>query len=266
MSLRTDLLKGLQNYAIFIPQLTRPVLRVLIQGKQCKVNWMQNSIKKTPNIYISMLVVSTISFGALHWESCLRSRSIRSRTNQIITDWLWDTGKFPWTILSDTANHAIVSTHTEGQCSRRRSAWMLEANEFHWRMHRWLHQSPAQLPRFANTKLLRSEKYAFTTETLAMVYKHFLDWKVKEKNQMIFMKNLCTNISLIILFQHCHIYCMCSGVERIAQPIIVFHILMQNGEYKTFEIPIALFHRLRYTIACLLREFQMIESRQRSRR
>lgn len=57
-----------------------------------------------------------------------------------------------------------------------------------------------------------------------------------------------------------------SAVERIAQPIIVFHIMMQNGEYKTFEIPIALFHRLRYTIACLLREFQMIESRQKSRR
>lgn len=36
MSLRTDLLKGLQNYAIFIPQLTRPVLRVLIQGKNNK--------------------------------------------------------------------------------------------------------------------------------------------------------------------------------------------------------------------------------------
>lgn len=32
MSLRTDLLKGLQNYAVFVPQLTRPVLRVLIQG------------------------------------------------------------------------------------------------------------------------------------------------------------------------------------------------------------------------------------------
>lgn len=32
MSVRTDLLKGLTNYAIFVPQLTRPVLRVLIQG------------------------------------------------------------------------------------------------------------------------------------------------------------------------------------------------------------------------------------------
>lgn len=67
------------------------------------------------------------------------------------------------------------------------------------------------------------------------------------------------------------IKCVClfhlsSGVERISQPIIVLHIMTQNGEYKTFEVPIAMFHRLRYSIAYLLREFQMIESRQKSRR
>lgn len=57
-----------------------------------------------------------------------------------------------------------------------------------------------------------------------------------------------------------------SNVDRIAQPIIVFHIMLRNGEYKTFEIPIAMFHRLRYSIACLLKEFQIIESRQKVRR
>lgn len=61
-------------------------------------------------------------------------------------------------------------------------------------------------------------------------------------------------------------FSLISGVERIAQPIIVLHIMLQNGEYKTFEVPIAMFHRLRYSIAYLLREFQMIENRQKSRR
>lgn len=44
MSVRTDLLKGLQNYAVFIPQLTRPVLRVLIQGKLSEKKSLQIKI------------------------------------------------------------------------------------------------------------------------------------------------------------------------------------------------------------------------------
>ncbi|XP_037027712.1 COMM domain-containing protein 5 [Bradysia coprophila] len=63
--------------------------------------------------------------------------------------------------------------------------------------------------------------------------------------------NWCINLSLIE-----------SGITRIAQPSIVLHLQMRNGEYRTFEVPMVMFHKLRYSVACLLKEFQALESRQ----
>lgn len=69
-----------------------------------------------------------------------------------------------------------------------------------------------------------------------------------------------TNLkSLFFLPFYVHFF---SGISRVSQPTIVFHILLRNGEFKTFEVPIVMFHRLRYTIACLLKEFQALEGRQ----
>lgn len=53
-----------------------------------------------------------------------------------------------------------------------------------------------------------------------------------------------------------------SGITRLSQPTIIFHIQLHNGNYRTFEVPMAMFHKLRYEIAYLLKEYQSIESRQ----
>lgn len=55
MSLRTDLLKGLQNYAVFVPQLTRPVLRVLIQGILSSIVVL-NLLKNVFQIFLKQIV------------------------------------------------------------------------------------------------------------------------------------------------------------------------------------------------------------------
>lgn len=52
-----------------------------------------------------------------------------------------------------------------------------------------------------------------------------------------------------------------SGITRLAQPSIVLHLQLKNGQYVTFEVPLAMFHRLRYTVASLLTEFQAQEAR-----
>uniref|UniRef100_A0A0K8TQI0 COMM domain-containing protein 5 n=1 Tax=Tabanus bromius TaxID=304241 RepID=A0A0K8TQI0_TABBR len=55
---------------------------------------------------------------------------------------------------------------------------------------------------------------------------------------------------------------MDSGISNLSQPTIILHFQASNGEYKTFEFPIAMFHRLRYNVALLLKEMQTIEGRQ----
>lgn len=55
MSLRMDLLKGLQNYAVFVPQLTRPVLRVLIQGILSSIVVL-NLLKNVFQIFLKQIV------------------------------------------------------------------------------------------------------------------------------------------------------------------------------------------------------------------
>lgn len=80
MSLRTDLLKGLQNYAVFVPQLTRPVLRVLIQGILSSIVVI-NLLKNVFQIFLKQIVNQNFqssfrfSCGALYRKSSLRSRS-----------------------------------------------------------------------------------------------------------------------------------------------------------------------------------------------
>lgn len=81
-----------------------------------------------------------------------------------------------------------------------------------------------------------------------------------ERLVQLFSDGVVSSISSVYYF--CSAFCNCSGVARVAQPIIVFHILLRNGEYKTFEVPIVMFHRLRYAIACLLKDFQALEGRQ----
>lgn len=56
-------------------------------------------------------------------------------------------------------------------------------------------------------------------------------------------------------------FTLCSGLTRLAQPSIVLHLQLKNGQYVTFEVPMAMFHRLRYSVACLLKEFQALENR-----
>lgn len=54
-----------------------------------------------------------------------------------------------------------------------------------------------------------------------------------------------------------------SGISgRLSHPTIVLHILLGNSKYKTFEMTVAMFHRLRYNIACLMKEMLMLENRQ----
>lgn len=54
-----------------------------------------------------------------------------------------------------------------------------------------------------------------------------------------------------------------SGISgRLSQPTIVLHIFLGNLQYKTVEMTVAMFHRLRYNIACLLKEMQVLENRQ----
>lgn len=66
------------------------------------------------------------------------------------------------------------------------------------------------------------------------------------------------------MFSIHHVQCTAerSGITRVAQqPSIVLHLQLRNGRYVTFEVPLAMFHRLRYAVASLLVEFQALESR-----
>lgn len=44
-------------------------------------------------------------------------------------------------------------------------------------------------------------------------------------------------------------------------PTIILHFQLPNGSYRTLELPLAMFHRLRYNVAVLLSEMQALENR-----
>lgn len=51
------------------------------------------------------------------------------------------------------------------------------------------------------------------------------------------------------------------GITQLSQPTIIIHFQTPNGECRTLEFPVAMFHRLRYNIALLLKEMQSLENR-----
>lgn len=51
-------------------------------------------------------------------------------------------------------------------------------------------------------------------------------------------------------------------MTNLSKPTIVIHLKTQYGQFKTFQLSILMFHRLRYNIAKLLKEMQILERRQ----
>lgn len=47
-----------------------------------------------------------------------------------------------------------------------------------------------------------------------------------------------------------------------AKPILILHLTLSNGKQLTFRMPYQLFHRLRFSVARLLKEMQFLETRQ----
>ncbi|XP_031627686.1 COMM domain-containing protein 5 [Contarinia nasturtii] len=204
MSVRTDLLKGLQNYAIFVPQLTRPVLRVLIQ---VSVHYIESRVCAPEILDLAITKLSQTGF-----EIPENFRELFSVILQVMQLFL-RTPK--GSVREEDLRECLKQLNFTDECIGDFSKVLLNYRE-------------SLTLNYCDVKSMRSPPKR-------------LQW--------------CINISL-----------MDSGIERIAQPIIVLHIMMQSGEYKTFEIPITMFHRLRYFVAYLLREFHMIESRQKSRK
>lgn len=44
-------------------------------------------------------------------------------------------------------------------------------------------------------------------------------------------------------------------------PTIILHFQLPDGRYRTLELPMTMFHRLRYNVAVLLSEIQSLEQR-----
>lgn len=53
-----------------------------------------------------------------------------------------------------------------------------------------------------------------------------------------------------------------SEIANLSKPTIVIHLKTANGQLKTFQLSVLMFHRLRYNIANLLKEMQILEIRQ----
>lgn len=50
-------------------------------------------------------------------------------------------------------------------------------------------------------------------------------------------------------------------MAKLDKPTIVLHFKLVNGEYRTLELPLSMFQRLRYNIAMLLSEMQSLQNR-----
>ncbi|XP_037948888.1 uncharacterized protein LOC119680242 [Teleopsis dalmanni] len=51
------------------------------------------------------------------------------------------------------------------------------------------------------------------------------------------------------------------GIIQSNAPTIILHFQLPDGKYRTLELPLAMFHRLRYNVALLLSEMQALENR-----
>ncbi|XP_013102483.1 COMM domain-containing protein 5 [Stomoxys calcitrans] len=51
------------------------------------------------------------------------------------------------------------------------------------------------------------------------------------------------------------------GGVAVVTPTIILHFQLSDGRYRTLELPLAMFHRLRYNIAVLLSEMQSLQQR-----
>lgn len=47
----------------------------------------------------------------------------------------------------------------------------------------------------------------------------------------------------------------------VVTPTIILHFQLSDGRYRTLELPLAMFHRLRYNVAVLLSEMQSLQQR-----
>lgn len=45
------------------------------------------------------------------------------------------------------------------------------------------------------------------------------------------------------------------------QPTVILHLMVKDGEFRTLEVPLAMFHKIRYNIALLLHEIQTLEKK-----
>lgn len=80
MSQRIDLLKNLHNYVVFVPQMNRPVLRVLIQGKNNNT-CIESNILTTKSINFLRYSISS-----LYRKSKLSTRSFGLSSHKTNTD------------------------------------------------------------------------------------------------------------------------------------------------------------------------------------
>lgn len=49
--------------------------------------------------------------------------------------------------------------------------------------------------------------------------------------------------------------------NAVVTPTIILHFQLSDGRYRTLELPLAMFHRLRYNVAVLLSEMQSLQQR-----
>lgn len=187
-----NLTKSLRSYTKYIPQLTKPVLRVLIQGMV--IFFLAQQPLESQLTRLCIFAFHSIS--ALYRESKLFARSPGLGPDQTLANRIRDTRKFLWAIRCHTADHATIFAHTKGHGQRGWTARMPEGIAFHRRMHRRHNQSAAQSSRFIDPQLLRGEKLANTTKTLPLVHQFVVDWKVW--NFTSFLLYIYTNMFIYV--------------------------------------------------------------------
>lgn len=187
------LTKSLRSYTKYIPQLSKPVLRVLIQGKR-ELELITN-FRWTWNWRLSIC-----SFRALHRKQKLSPRSPQSRPDQAIANGQWNSREFLWIVCGNFANNAIVFAHTKGLRSWRRAAGMLEGIALQWRVHRRHCESAEHLSGFVDTKLLRSEESTHSAKAIQLVHQFVIDWKVCAR--ALIAKLVDSYIFIHIVFSH----------------------------------------------------------------
>ncbi|XP_055375285.1 COMM domain-containing protein 5 [Condylostylus longicornis] len=192
------LFKSVKPYVRFVPQLSKPVLRVLIQV--C-VHYIE-SRKCSPEILDLALTKLTHNGNEIPENFCELFAAIL----QIMQIFL-RTPK--GSVKDEELREGLRELKFTEECIDDIS--------------KVLHNHRESLTKnFVEVKCLRSSPKRF-------------QWKI--------------NISLID-----------SGISHLNQPTVIIHFQTVNDEIKTFELPLSMFHRLRYNVALLLKELQSWES------